>query len=70
MSAVRDFIRRHFRHFNAAALVDAAEGYLRHLEGGAVEVPEMVVNESADFGHGISLRGGSESLGNTGPGNN
>jgi deoxyhypusine synthase len=26
-AAVRDFVRRHFRHFNAAALVDAAEGY-------------------------------------------
>ena len=34
MSAVRDFIRRHFRHFNAAALVDAAEGYIRHLDSG------------------------------------
>lgn len=31
---IRDFCRRHFRHFNAAALVDAAEGYRRHLEGG------------------------------------
>jgi deoxyhypusine synthase len=34
VSAVRDFIRRHFRHFNAAALVDAAEGYIRHLDSG------------------------------------
>ena len=25
------FIKRHFRHFNAAALVDAAEGYREHL---------------------------------------
>jgi len=28
------FIRHHFRHFNAAALVDAADGYNRHLESG------------------------------------
>ena len=28
------FIKRHYRHFNAAALVDAAEGYVTHLEGG------------------------------------
>jgi deoxyhypusine synthase len=28
------FIRRHYRHFNAAALVDAAEGYKRHLDAG------------------------------------
>ena len=34
MSAVRDFVRRNYRHFNAAALVDAAEGYRKHLEGG------------------------------------
>jgi deoxyhypusine synthase len=28
------FLRRHFRHFNAAALLDAAEGYRRHLDSG------------------------------------
>ena len=28
------FIKHHFRHFNAAALVDGAEAYKRHLEGG------------------------------------
>jgi deoxyhypusine synthase len=32
--AVSDFVHHHFRHFNAAALVDAAEGYTRHLRGG------------------------------------
>jgi deoxyhypusine synthase len=31
---VSDFIRHHFRHFNAAALVDAADAYVRHLENG------------------------------------
>jgi deoxyhypusine synthase len=31
---ISSFIRRHYRHFNAAALVDAADGYVRHLEGG------------------------------------
>jgi deoxyhypusine synthase len=31
---VREFIRHHFRHFNAAALVRAAEDYERHLERG------------------------------------
>ncbi|HEX5787129.1 MAG TPA: deoxyhypusine synthase family protein [Woeseiaceae bacterium] len=34
MTAIRDFIRHHYRHFNAAALVDAADGYSRHLDGG------------------------------------
>ncbi len=31
---VSAFIDRHFRHFNAAALVDAANGYRRHVESG------------------------------------
>jgi deoxyhypusine synthase len=31
---LRDFIRHNFRHFNAAALVEAAEGWNRHLDGG------------------------------------
>ncbi|WP_375418983.1 deoxyhypusine synthase family protein [uncultured Hymenobacter sp.] len=31
---VTNFLKHHFRHFNAAALVDAAEGYNTHLAGG------------------------------------
>ncbi len=31
---VSDFVHLHFRHFNAAALIDAADGYTRHLHGG------------------------------------
>jgi deoxyhypusine synthase len=31
---VSQFIAEHYRHFNAAALVDAAKGYEAHLEGG------------------------------------
>ena len=31
---VNAFIRHHFRHFNAAALVDATDGYINHLAGG------------------------------------
>ena len=27
MSTITSFIKHHYRHFNAAALVDAAEGY-------------------------------------------
>jgi deoxyhypusine synthase len=34
MGAISDFIRHHYRHFNGAALVDAADGYVRHLDGG------------------------------------
>ncbi|MFO7587045.1 MAG: deoxyhypusine synthase family protein [Gemmatimonadota bacterium] len=32
--SVHEFIRRHYRHFNAASLRDAAEGYRAHVEGG------------------------------------
>lgn len=33
-ATITDFIKHHYRHFNAAALIDAAEGYKRHLAGG------------------------------------
>jgi deoxyhypusine synthase len=33
-SPVSDFLRQNFRHFNAAAVVDAADGYREHLNGG------------------------------------
>jgi len=33
-SPVSDFIRHHFRHFNAATLLDAAEAYRAHLDAG------------------------------------
>jgi deoxyhypusine synthase len=32
--SVTEFIKHHFRHFNAAVIVDAAEAYRRHLEQG------------------------------------
>ncbi len=31
---ITDFMLRHYRHFNAAALVDAASAYTHHLQGG------------------------------------
>jgi len=31
---IKEFIKHHYRHFNAAALVDAAEGYVKHLDNG------------------------------------
>jgi len=36
MSAIRSFIDTHYRHFNAAALREAATGYCRHLEQGGL----------------------------------
>ena len=38
---VSKFIEHHYRHFNAAALVDAARGYEKHLvEGGKMMWPK------------------------------
>ncbi len=34
MGPISQFIKHNYRHFNAAALVDAAEGYKKHVEGG------------------------------------
>src|SRR6204780_5587996 len=32
--AIKEFIKHHYRHFNAAALVDAAEGYIKLVDAG------------------------------------
>ncbi|HVL31380.1 MAG TPA: deoxyhypusine synthase family protein [Solirubrobacteraceae bacterium] len=51
---VKQFIRRHFRHFNAAALVDAADGYTRLVnDGGAMLVTLAGAMSTAELG--ISL---------------
>jgi len=34
MTAVKNFIKHHFRHFNAAVVIDAAEAYNAHLNKG------------------------------------
>jgi deoxyhypusine synthase len=34
MSTITSFLKHHYRHFNAAALIDAAEGYKKHVDGG------------------------------------
>jgi deoxyhypusine synthase len=34
MGSISDFISHHYRHFNSAALVDAAKAYVRHMDGG------------------------------------
>src|ERR1700758_4201461 len=31
---ITNFIKHHYRHFNAATLVEAAEGYVEHLNAG------------------------------------
>jgi len=67
---ISEFIRKNFRHFNAAALVDASEGYRKHLDqGGKMFVTLAGAMSSAELGislaemirngkiHGISCTG-------------
>lgn len=48
---VSNFIQHHYRHFNAAALVDAARGYETHLqEGGKMMVTLAGAMSTAELG--------------------
>src|SRR5215813_14329915 len=51
MNTVSDFISHHYRHFNAASLKDAAEGYKAHLEkGGKMLVTVAGAMSTAELG--------------------
>jgi len=51
MGAISDFVTRHYRHFNSAALLDAAEGYVRHLRnGGSMLVTLAGAMSTAELG--------------------
>ena len=69
-NAIKAFIKHHYRHFNSAALVDAAEGYVQFLQGGRKMFLAMAgAMSSAELGlslaemirqdkiHGISCTG-------------
>lgn len=48
---ISKFIEHHYRHFNAAALKDAADGYIRHLDqGGAMFVTLAGAMSTAELG--------------------
>ena len=50
-SSVKQFIRHHYRHFNAAALIDAAEGYVQHLaQGGQMFLAMAGAMSSGELG--------------------
>ena len=50
-SPVRDFITHHYRHFNAAALIDAAKAYEAHLaKGGKMFVTLAGAMSTAELG--------------------
>src|SRR3972149_10944543 len=49
--SVRDFIRYHYRHFNAAVVVDASEAYMAHLaRGGKMFVTLAGAMSTAELG--------------------
>lgn len=52
---VSAFLRRHFRHFNAAAVVDAADAYRAHLDrGGAMMVTLAGAMSTAELGRSLA----------------
>jgi deoxyhypusine synthase len=51
MGPISKFIKHNYRHFNAAALVDAAEGYKKHLDqGGKMMVTLAGAMSTAELG--------------------
>lgn len=52
---ITDFIKHHYRHFNAAALIDASEGYIRHLDnGGKMMITLAGAMSTAELGLSLS----------------
>src|SRR3569833_3351896 len=73
MPEISSFIKHHYRHFNAAALVDAAEAYKDHLaSGGKMFMTIAGAMSTAELGlslaemirqdkvHGISCTGANQ----------
>ncbi len=51
LGPVSRFVKHNFRHFNAAALVDAADGWTRHLDkGGKMLVTLAGAMSTAELG--------------------
>ncbi len=52
---VSAFLSRHFRHFNAAALVDAADAYTRHIDGGGTMLVTLAgAMSTAELGRSLA----------------
>lgn len=48
---ITKFLKHHYRHFNAAAMIDAADGYVRHLDqGGKMMVVLAGAMSTAELG--------------------
>jgi deoxyhypusine synthase len=53
--AIKEFIKDHYKHFNAAALIDAAEGYVQHMEkGGKMMITLAGAMSTAELGKSLA----------------
>src|ERR1700675_1674056 len=51
MGSISEFIERHFRHFNAAVVKDAADAYIEHLQrGGKMMITLAGAMSTAELG--------------------
>jgi deoxyhypusine synthase len=54
-SPITAFVREHFRHFNAAAMVDAADAYRKHLDsGGKMLITLAGAMSTAEIGRSLA----------------
>jgi deoxyhypusine synthase len=52
---VSQFLKHHYKHFNAAALIDAADGYIAHLnEGGKMMITLAGAMSTAELGKSLA----------------
>ena len=52
---ITDFLKHHYKHFNAAALIDAADGYIAHLnEGGKMMITLAGAMSTAEMGRSLA----------------
>ncbi|MCZ2102535.1 MAG: deoxyhypusine synthase family protein [Chitinophagales bacterium] len=52
---ISNFLRHHYKHFNAAALIDAADGYVAHLQdGGKMMVTLAGAMSTAELGKSLA----------------
>ncbi|MEM6337484.1 MAG: deoxyhypusine synthase family protein [Bacteroidota bacterium] len=55
MNTITEFLERHFLHFNAASLVDAAKGYVAHLDAGGVMMVTLAgAMSTAELGRSLA----------------
>ena len=52
---ITEFLKHHYKHFNAAALIDASEGYIAHLnDGGKMMVTLAGAMSTAELGKSLA----------------